>query len=312
MAIGGERFEARKHSVISGGGSDIEAMAEQLPLADGLLPNQSIEKALGRFAEAAASSPTNPPSIPSDLEGVLREIAVVGVPYYGWGGLKELLATRMVQAVDALQKDSGFLRAAGGKDYQQRRDELVASLRSFDAAPFTLQRLAEVLQDPRRQYSTTHKLINGLERLLSVSTTLPTAPRKGAAPPPPPIAASTTMSSTTTSAGSTSTATANSHIGAPAAMAAGQEQGQATPSSPASSSSSSPVLAVKVEEKQGEVAGGGVNVTCNGSNGSVDSESTAVKEREPGGREVESNGKQGPGRKRLKVDVKQEAPVMSE
>ena len=57
MAIGVERFEARNHSVMSGGGSDVEAMAEGLPLADGLT-NQSIEKALGRFAEAAASSPT--------------------------------------------------------------------------------------------------------------------------------------------------------------------------------------------------------------------------------------------------------------
>lgn len=57
MAIGGERFEARNNSVISGGSSDIEAMTEELPLADGL-SNQTIEKALGRFAEAAASSPT--------------------------------------------------------------------------------------------------------------------------------------------------------------------------------------------------------------------------------------------------------------
>lgn len=63
----------------------------------------------------------NPPSIPAELEGVLREIAMVGVPYYGWGGLKELFAARMAEAVGALEKDSGFLRAVGGKDYQQRR-----------------------------------------------------------------------------------------------------------------------------------------------------------------------------------------------
>lgn len=62
MAIDGERFEARNNSVISGGGggSDIEAMAEELPLADGCQQQQqqSIETALGRFAEAAASNPT--------------------------------------------------------------------------------------------------------------------------------------------------------------------------------------------------------------------------------------------------------------
>ncbi|CAM9893572.1 unnamed protein product, partial [Ectocarpus sp. 8 AP-2014] len=155
MAIGGEAFEARKISVVSsnGGSGAAEAMEEErLPVvgADcggGGVTNQAdVEQALARFAQAAASSPTNPPKIPPELEGVLREIAAVGVPYYGWGGLKELLAARMSEAVGALRKDSGFLRAAGGKDYPQRRDELVASLRRFDAAPFTLQRLAEVLQ----------------------------------------------------------------------------------------------------------------------------------------------------------------------
>lgn len=45
----------------------------------------------------------------------------MGVPYYGWGGLKELLAARMVEVVGALEKDSGFVRSAGGKDFQQRR-----------------------------------------------------------------------------------------------------------------------------------------------------------------------------------------------
>eukprot|EP00752_Nemacystus_decipiens_P002590 g2423.t1 len=302
-------------------------MAEDLPLADGLT-NQSIEKALGRFAEAAASSPTNPPSIPSELEGVLREIAKVGVPYYGWGGLKELLAARMVEAVGALEKDSGFLGAVGGKGYEQRRDELVGSLRRFDAAPFTLQRLAEVLQDPRRQYSTTHKLINGLERLLSVSTTLPTAHRKGAAPSLPPPTPTPTATAIATTAGSTSIATASTSAtavsheaasnGAPPTMTAAAGQAHAAPgggttlsASSSASESSSSVVAVKVEEKrEGGVVG--EIVSCNGSNGSADDESTA-REREAGGWEVESNGKQqGPGRKRLKVDVKHEEPVMSE
>ncbi|WP_411024200.1 hypothetical protein, partial [Salmonella sp. s58408] len=86
----------------------------------------------------------------------------------------------MLEVVGALKKESGFVKAGGGGDYVQRRDELVASLRTFDAAPFTLQRLAEVLQDPRRQYSSTHKLINGLGRMLAVSSTLATRPRKAA------------------------------------------------------------------------------------------------------------------------------------
>ncbi|CAM9764742.1 unnamed protein product, partial [Ectocarpus sp. 13 AM-2016] len=184
----------------------------------------------------------NPPKIPPELEGVLREIAAVGVPYYGWGGLKELLAARMSEAVGALRKDSGFLRAAGGKDYQQRRDELVASLRRFDAAPFTLQRLAEVLQDPRRQYSTTHKLINGLERLLSVSSTLPTSSRKVSSPP----------GARAGGAAETTHDTVNNGAAAAAAAAtAGQGGGAPSGVVPSSSSSSTSVVAVKVEEQGG-------------------------------------------------------------
>ena len=61
------------------------------------------------------------PKIPAELEGVLREISTVGVPYYGWGALKELLAARMAEAVGSLEKESGFHQANDGKEYTQRR-----------------------------------------------------------------------------------------------------------------------------------------------------------------------------------------------
>ncbi|CAM9333205.1 unnamed protein product [Pylaiella littoralis] len=282
------------------------------------LHNQAdIEKALTRFAEASVSSPTNPPGIPSELEGVLREIAKVGVPYYGWGGLKELFAAQMVEAVGALEKDSGFLRSAGGKDYQQRRDELVASLRSFDAAPFTLQRLAEVLQDPRRQYSTTHKLINGLERLLSVSSTLPTTRREGgSAPAPAPTAtasasaAATPTTATTAAAEATPTVILHDAASNGAAIAAAAAAATAVAESSSSSPSSSSAVAVEVEERRGGDDSGETNGTVDAALVPVDDESTAQGGGE--GWEAESSGKRGPGRKRLKVDVKPEAPVMSE
>lgn len=67
MAIGGEKFEARKNSVVSlDGGTGAEAMEEErLPVvgadcrSGGGVTNQAdVEQALARFAQAAASSPT--------------------------------------------------------------------------------------------------------------------------------------------------------------------------------------------------------------------------------------------------------------
>ncbi|CAN0144532.1 unnamed protein product, partial [Discosporangium mesarthrocarpum] len=133
----------------------------------------TTETSLAQFASAAASNPKAVPPIPSELEHVLEEMAKTGVPYYSWAGLKELLSAKLAEVVGALEKETGFQAGGDGKQFKQRREELESSLRRFDAAPFTLQRLAEILREPRRQYACTHKLMNGLERLLSVSSTLP-------------------------------------------------------------------------------------------------------------------------------------------
>eukprot|EP00968_Pinguiococcus_pyrenoidosus_P012509 scaffold1102_cov256-Pinguiococcus_pyrenoidosus.AAC.4 len=45
------------------------------------------------------------------------------------------------------------------------------ALNAFHGPPFTIQRLAEVLLAPHPQYTATRKLVNGLEKLLSVSST---------------------------------------------------------------------------------------------------------------------------------------------
>lgn len=52
---------------------------------------------------------------------------------------------------------------------------LLAMLDEFHAPPFTTQRLCELLVDPMRDYKTsTRKLLNALEKLLTVSSTVPT------------------------------------------------------------------------------------------------------------------------------------------
>ena len=41
---------------------------------------------------------------------------------------------------------------------------------SFENAPFTIQRLVELILHAKSQYKQTHKLMNGLEKLLSVTS----------------------------------------------------------------------------------------------------------------------------------------------
>ena len=54
--------------------------------------------------------------------------------------------------------------------FERRLKELVQLLVRFDEAPFTIQRLAELLLEHNGQYVSTYKLMNGFEKILSVSS----------------------------------------------------------------------------------------------------------------------------------------------
>eukprot|EP00904_Undaria_pinnatifida_P011137 jgi/Undpi1/7153/HiC_scaffold_22.g09627.m1 len=156
---------------------------------------KTVAKPIPYAAEVVDSKPQDvkkPPRIQRKVNDILRRMAEIGnLPYLGWGDLKVLLAAKMLEVVGAFEKESGFVRAKGGKDYVQQRDELVASLHKCDVAPCSVQRLAEILQEPRRHFSSTHKLMNALEKVLRVSSTVqPAVMPAEDEPPSSPLGAS--------------------------------------------------------------------------------------------------------------------------
>jgi hypothetical protein len=58
------------------------------------------------------------------------------------------------------------------QSFSGRYATLLTLLESHSNPPWTLQRLVELLLNPRRIYSSTHKFMNSIEKLLSVTTTL--------------------------------------------------------------------------------------------------------------------------------------------
>lgn len=57
----------------------------------------------------------------------------------------------------------------------QHKQRLLSALNHAEGAPFTLQRLCELIVAPSESYSHVNKLVFGLEKLLSVSTIIDTA-----------------------------------------------------------------------------------------------------------------------------------------
>lgn len=130
-------------------------------------------------------------TLDAPLRGVLAETALTGLQRYEW----RLLAPLLHSLVDAVLADFGRQEAevegpprpppAGFESVDALAARLHALLDGHEAAPFTLQRLCEVLLEPRRQYARLDKVAVAIEKLLMVtSTRQPDAQL----PPPPSLA----------------------------------------------------------------------------------------------------------------------------
>ncbi|KAL3674127.1 hypothetical protein V7S43_000073 [Phytophthora oleae] len=112
------------------------------------------------LADFAAGSVT---CISPALEKVLLEMRQTGVPCYAWAHLKVLLLAKLQLALDTMDGDA----ASKG-----RRVSVTQLLQTFESPPFTLQRLTEIILEPHRSYRSLPKLLNALEKLLAVSSTI--------------------------------------------------------------------------------------------------------------------------------------------
>eukprot|EP00644_Phytophthora_capsici_P005397 jgi/Phyca11/96856/e_gw1.1.1522.1 len=112
------------------------------------------------LADFAAGSVT---CISPALEKVLLEMRQTGVPCYAWAHLKVLLLAKLQLALDTMDGDA----ASKG-----RRASVTQLLQTFESPPFTLQRLTEIILEPHRSYRKLPKLLNALEKLLAVSSTI--------------------------------------------------------------------------------------------------------------------------------------------
>ncbi|CAK0788007.1 hypothetical protein CVIRNUC_011229 [Coccomyxa viridis] len=133
------------------------------------------EGQLREFAESERSERRLTPP----LRGVLVEIATTNIIRYPWPMLRPLVEHLLGEVVHDFDSTSQVevgptLPLAGGETAEELQARLLQLLDGFDTeAPFTMQRLAEVLLEPRKQYTRLEKLALALEKLLLVTSTVP-------------------------------------------------------------------------------------------------------------------------------------------
>ncbi|KAH8356544.1 hypothetical protein KR200_001688 [Drosophila serrata] len=108
--------------------------------------------------------------IPKELEDYLQYVAKTGETIFKWSSIKYLFREKLLSVIKHFNEDSPRLEEIPNYpnvdpfNYETMKSSLLERLDLFTAAPFTVQRLCELLIDPRKQYSRIDKFMRALEK----------------------------------------------------------------------------------------------------------------------------------------------------
>lgn len=124
-----------------------------------------------------------PKDIPRELEEYLKFVAKTGDPVYQWSLIKSLFREKLINVITefyesrspvAIDLESPPSRNVEMFNYDLMKSFILEKLEAFASAPFTLQRICELLTSPRKEYTRIDKYMRALEKnILVVSTTEP-------------------------------------------------------------------------------------------------------------------------------------------
>ncbi|XP_044749931.1 serine/threonine-protein phosphatase 4 regulatory subunit 2 isoform X2 [Coccinella septempunctata] len=120
-----------------------------------------------------------PKDIPRELEEYLCFVAKTGDPVYQWSTIKHLLREKLINVVTEFYESCSLLDIQPCKnvekfDYDIMKSFILERLDTFVSAPFTVQRICELLTTPRKEYNRIDKFMRALEKnVLVVSTVEP-------------------------------------------------------------------------------------------------------------------------------------------
>lgn len=120
-----------------------------------------------------------PTVIPQELEDYLCWVAKTGDPVYQWPLIKTLFREKLTRVMTDFYENCPNLEFATCPNvehfnYDAMKSNLLERLESFANAPFTVQRICELLTSPRKEYNRVDKFMRAIEKnILVVSTREP-------------------------------------------------------------------------------------------------------------------------------------------
>uniref|UniRef100_A0A131YY41 Serine/threonine-protein phosphatase 4 regulatory subunit 2 n=1 Tax=Rhipicephalus appendiculatus TaxID=34631 RepID=A0A131YY41_RHIAP len=136
--------------------------------------NGSKEALLDELTDFANQKPAE---IPSVLDEYLCHIAKTGDTLFSWHKLKPLLCRKLELVMNEFHKvsptdDLPALPNVEVFKYEEMKEKVLEAVNCFNSAPFTIQRLCELVVDPRKHYKRTDKFMRGIEKNVLVVSTI--------------------------------------------------------------------------------------------------------------------------------------------
>ncbi|KAK9514960.1 hypothetical protein VZT92_025640 [Zoarces viviparus] len=121
-----------------------------------------------------------------ELEQFLCHVAKTGLPMISWSQLKTYFVFKLEKVMDDFHASTPEQRATHNPNveyvpFEEMKTRILKIVDGYSGIPFTIQRLCELLTDPKRNYTGTDKFLMGLEKnVMVVSCVYPTSEKNGA------------------------------------------------------------------------------------------------------------------------------------
>lgn len=120
------------------------------------------------------------------LEQFLCHVAKTGQPMIPWSQFKTYFMFKLEKIMDDFQASTPEQRGLHNPNveyvpFEEMKKRILKIVDGYNGIPFTIQRLCELLTDPKRNYTGTDKFLRGVEKnVMVVSCVYPTSEKNGA------------------------------------------------------------------------------------------------------------------------------------
>ncbi|CAG4953011.1 unnamed protein product [Colias eurytheme] len=128
-------------------------------------------------------SKRKPKIIPQELNDYLEYVARTGDPVYQWSLVKSLFKEKLLNVITDFHESTPSVDIppcpnVDPFNYDIMKNSLIERLDSFTSAPFTVQRICELLTCPRKQYNRVDKFMRAIEKNILVVSTREPGPQR--------------------------------------------------------------------------------------------------------------------------------------